>query len=426
MDEINTQAPDVLGISVYIWNNVKVRELLSGVRALLPRCIIVLGGPEVSYNADQWLQDHPEIDYIVRGPGEAGLRKLLVSNLSLEEKIISVPNPPFQDIPFPYQDGDFEQFKNRYVYYEASRGCPYRCSYCLSSRRDQSLEYRDGEMVKTELRYLLSKGPGTVKFVDRTFNADRHFAREIWRFLLENPSQTMFHFEIFPDLLEEEDFTLLSGVPPGSFQFEIGIQSTNPDTLKEINRPNDWNTVSANIHRLVGQGNIHIHLDLIAGLPCEGLESFISSFNKVYALGGHYIQLGFLKILPGTEMEARKHQYGIEHLKTPPYTVRETRWLSRENLGILKKVEYALNYLYNSSRFSSTLSLLATQFNSPFEMYLRLADFLNRKDRKRIPRDWPTGARAIMRMVDQHMPCSASDILPVSYTHLTLPAKRIV
>ncbi len=411
LEELRDLAPDILGISVYIWNSLRVKELLRRVREFIPRTLIVLGGPETSFNADDWCKEFEEINYIVTGHGEEGFRLLMESDFRLADRIVSVSGPPFREIPFPYRDEDFPRFQNRYVYYEASRGCPYRCSYCLSSRRDQALDFRDPDTVKKELRILMDKDLRTIKFVDRTFNADRGFARDIWRYLLDHPSRSRFHFEIFPHLLEEEDFALLSRVPPGYFQFEIGIQSTNPETLAEINRPGRWDNAGRMIHRLAGMGNIHIHLDLIAGLPCEDYKSFMQSFNRVYALGAHYLQLGFLKILPGTEMAERKIEYGILHRTEPPYTVLSNKWISREELAELKGVEYVLNFLYNSGKYYHTLSALNEAFSGPFELYHQLTAFLDYRNRKRTPRDWITGMRALIDCTESCAPGMRDEIL---------------
>lgn len=276
-------------------------------------------------------------------------------------------------LPFVYDD--LTDFTNRIVYYESSRGCPFNCSYCLSSA-DKKLRFRDISMVKSELKYFLDKKVRQVKFIDRTFNSNKDRTIDIWRFILENDNGvTNFHFEISADLLNEEQLRLLSELRPGLVQLEIGIQSTCDRTLKEIHRYVDFRVLSENVHKIISFGNIHCHVDLIAGLPYEDIETFKKSFNDVYALKAEQLQLGFLKVLKGSLMYDNAKKYGIAYTSAPPYEVLYTRWLSYEDIMLLKSVEEMLEVYYNSGQFTLTISCLVRYFESAFDMFKLLAEF---------------------------------------------------
>ena len=276
-------------------------------------------------------------------------------------------------IPFPYRD--LEEFSNRIVYYESSRGCPYRCSYCLSSV-DKRLRLRDMEKVRAELEFFLYRNVPQVKFIDRTFNCDHSHAMGIWQFIKENDNGvTNFHFEIAADLLTDDELDFLSALRPGQVQFEAGIQTTNPETLKAINRTMDISKVRSVVSRIRQAGNIHIHLDLIAGLPYEDLKSFAASFDDVFDMRPEQLQLGFLKVLKGTAMEERASEYGIIYRSHPPYEVLSTRWISYEELVMLKKIEEMVEVYYNSGQFEGSLEKLLGLYTSPFEMFRQLSDW---------------------------------------------------
>lgn len=367
--------PDAVALSVYIWNTELVKEIVPALHAALPVCAIILGGPEVSYNPASWLADFPFIDYVITGQGESAFRRLVEADFLHGEKIISQPNPPFADLPLPYEHGDLDGLAGRYVYYESSRGCPFRCSYCLSSRADQKPEAKSVETVKEELRFILAHGPKLVKFVDRTFNLDRDRYRATWNFLIDEyrSGPTTFHFEIHPAHLDEEDFAILSRCPKGLFQFEIGVQSTNPAARAAVHRGGAWERDHSAIARLVSPGNIHVHLDLIAGLPYDDMDSVARSFNALYALGPHRLQLGFLKVLPGTEMRERADEFRITFAACPPYQASATQWISAEEMRMLERVAVLVERLYNTGRHPVTLSAFAARYGSPFEMYRDLA-----------------------------------------------------
>ncbi len=366
--------PDVCAISVYIWNTILVKGLLKRLESM-ERCTVILGGPEVSYNPGEWHAEHSRVDYIITGHGEEGFRRLALEGFAGKEKTIHSSNPPFSEISFPYREEDLSGFKNRNIYYESSRGCPFRCAYCLSSRSDQALQYRTLPTVMEELGILIKTRPRLIKFIDRTFNADRNRAGDIWRFLMErHPDRgTSFHFEIHPSLLADDDLSLLAGAPPGLFEFEIGIQSTHDDVLEAIGRKGSWSRITERIARLIAGKNISTHLDLIAGLPFENIRMLRESFNRVYLLGADHFQLGTLKVLPGTEIRERAGEFGLLYGKNPPYEVIETRWLNQEDMALVKKIARLLDAVYNPGRFRTTLSELLPCFDDPWSFFGALA-----------------------------------------------------
>jgi radical SAM superfamily enzyme YgiQ (UPF0313 family) len=372
---VTDENPVAAAFSVYIWNTVIVRGVLRRLGEADTHCAVVLGGPEVSYNPGEWLAAYPAADYIVTGHGEAGFRRLALEGFSGAEPIIPPMNPHFAEIPFPYTDDDLEGFAHRNVYYESSRGCPFRCAYCLSSRGDQKLEFRGAAQVAEEVARIMRHRPRLVKFVDRTFNADAGRAREIWPMLMERYAEwgTVFHFEVHPALLVDEDLALLENAPPGLFQFEMGIQSTHADALRAAGRKGDWAREEAAITRIISGAKIRAHLDLIAGLPFEGLDGIAESFNRVYHLGADHFQLGTLKLLPGTEMRERAAEFGMRFDPEPPYEISENRWLTRGDMALVKRIARLLDGLYNSGKFRTTLSELLPRFETPWAFYAALA-----------------------------------------------------
>ena len=407
--------PDAVGFSCYIWNREPVFALARELGKLLPHVPVWLGGPEVSYDPEETLCALPSAAGVMIGEGEETFRELIELYAgvrpSLSEETGSLwkdglwPDPkeirgiafrtrpgggvrrtperpllPLDQIPFFYEeDREPDAFRNRIIYYESSRGCPYRCSYCLSSI-DKTVRFRDAARVKKELQFFLDKRVPQVKFVDRTFNCSHSHAMEIWRYLREHDNGvTNFHFEIAADILTEEELELLGSLRPGLLQLEIGVQTTNPDTLRAIRRPADWARLAENVRRLRQGRNIHIHLDLIAGLPEEDMESFRRSFDDVYACRPDQLQLGFLKVLKGSHMKEMAAGYGIGYTDFPPYEVLFTRWLSYGDVLTLKRVEEMVELYYNSAQFTHTLPVLEKRFASPFAMFQRLAEFYEEK-----------------------------------------------
>jgi len=393
LEDIYHRDPDVIGFSCYIWNWRQVRELLAELPKVLPDVQIWLGGPEVSYDADKLLEKLPYVKGIMVGEGEAVFRDLMKYYTCQGKEPFSLKNvrglclrsgytqpqelTDLSSIPFLYENP--ELFTNRIIYYETSRGCPYRCSYCLSSI-DKTVRFRDINVVKKELQFFLDHNVKQVKFVDRTFNCRHEHAMEIWQYIYEHDNGvTNFHFEISADILREEEITLLNKLRPGLAQLEIGVQTANPDTLRAICRSMDIDRLEANVASIHAGKNIHQHLDLIAGLPYEDYDSFGCSFDRVYRMKPEQLQLGFLKVLKGSLMHGKAEEYGISYLDSPPYEVLYTKWLSYEDVCRLKGIEKMVELYYNSSQFTYTLPVLETVFTSPFAMFEALADFYREK-----------------------------------------------
>ncbi len=402
--DLYRRKPDVIGFSCYIWNWNLIRELLTELPKLLPDTELWLGGPEVSFDADRILKQYPQLAGIMVGEGEATFRELAeyyvkraedagkvsgdkadakadlraVSGLCLHSGYTSW-RPPIDMNTIPFLYDDLTPFENRIIYYESSRGCPYSCSYCLSSI-DRTVRVRDISIVKRELQFFLDKRVKQVKFVDRTFNCSHEHAMAVWRYLKENDNGvTNFHFEISADILREDELALLSSLRPGLAQLEIGVQSVNPDTLRAIRRVMDverLERIVAEIHR---GGNIHQHLDLIAGLPFEDYGSFGRSFDRVYRMRPEQLQLGFLKALKGSELWERAEEFGICYLDRPPYEVLYTRWLSYGDVLRLKGIEEMVELYYNSGQFTCTLPVLEKAFPGPFALFEQLAAFYEKR-----------------------------------------------
>ena len=388
--DLYEKKPDMLCFSCYIWNITCVREVLAEVKKVLPEVKIWLGGPEVSYNAVAFLKKYPQVDGIMKGEGEQTFLELLQAlreNTSLTEILGitwrredgEIENHPWRpaisldEVPFVYQD--MELFSHRIIYYESSRGCPFSCSYCLSSI-DKCLRFRSLEKVLPELQFFLDQKVPQVKFVDRTFNVNHEHTMAVWRYLTEHDNGiTNFHFEISADLLREEEIDLIAKMRPGLIQLEIGVQSTNPNTIREIGRTMNFPKVASAVARVKACRNTHQHLDLIAGLPFEDYESFRKSFDDVYTLRPEQLQLGFLKVLKGSRMYEQAQQYGVVWQERPPFEVLKTNWLSYGEVLALKRVEEMVEVYYNSGQFACTLPKLEKRFQSPFRMFEALADY---------------------------------------------------
>ncbi|MGN0307671.1 MAG: B12-binding domain-containing radical SAM protein [Lachnospiraceae bacterium] len=389
--DLYRKKPDILAFSCYIWNWSLVQEIFVTLHKLYPKLPIWLGGPEVSYTPKKILEEYPFLAGIMIGEGEVTFTELcrcmlLRGNPSTIAGVVTAegegkqrPLTPLDEIPFFYED--MENFAYRIIYYESSRGCPYRCSYCLSSI-DKTFRLRRPELVKKELQFFLEHRVPQVKFIDRTFNANREHAMAIWQYLKENDNGvTNFHFEVAADSLSKEEIELLSSLRPGFVQLEIGVQSTNTVTLLEINRPMKTEAVCRAVEALQKNHNVHLHLDLIAGLPGEDYESFGVSFNQVYAMKPHQLQLGFLKVLKGSPLWEKADEYGIIYQDKPPYEVLFTRWMPYEKLLKLKEIEEVLEIYYNSGQFAYTVAMLEQEFASFFAFYEELASFMSQKKR---------------------------------------------
>ena len=375
IQQVNLIKPDVLCLSVYIWNTDYTLHLLPLLKNVMPGLVIVAGGPEVTYPNQYIEQVFSHIDYAVQGAGEEALAFLAEKSFVHDEKFVNIPNKPFKDIPFPYLQSDKILLENKYLYYEASRGCPFKCSFCLSSRSDIILEYRDIATVKDELKQLIGFNPRLVKFIDRSFNADRKFAYSVWEYLIELNPKITFHFEIKPDLLKDEDLELLKSAPLGLFQFEIGLQSTNPETLSAIDRYVEFDKIKPYLVKVNQLDNIHTHLDLISGLPHEDLTSFSNSFNMAIKTYPRYLQLGFLKVLPGTKIAEQAEDFEIKSMPYPPYQIIQNKWLSFTDLMDLDRFTHYFDLFYNSEKMTSTLHYIVGKVDNPFDFFSSLFTF---------------------------------------------------
>lgn len=394
LKDIYSSGADVVCFSCYIWNISFVRELIRDLVKILPKTAFWAGGPEVSYDAEKFLTEMPEMTGVMVGEGEKTFHDLLEFYIdgkdSLEEisgiayrtgdKIIHNGWRELMDlsaIPFVYEH--LEKFENRIIYYESSRGCPFSCSYCLSSI-DKKLRFRDLELVKKELQFFLDHRVPQVKFVDRTFNCKHEHAMTIWKYILEHDNGvTNFHFEISADLLREEEMELMSQMRPGLIQLEIGVQSTNPETIRAIHRRMDLKKLEHCVNRVHSFRNIHQHLDLIAGLPYEDYDIFHQSFNDVYQMKPDQLQLGFLKVLKGSLMQKEAEVYGIVYKEKEPYEVLSTNWLTYGEVLKLKMVESMVEVYYNSGQFWHTLEYLVPLEKDAFTFYEKLGSFYEKK-----------------------------------------------
>lgn len=388
--DIYQRKPDAIGFSCYIWNIRMIRELLAELPKVLEHTELWLGGPEVSYDAPGMLIQFPHLKGIIVGEGEATFRELMayyvegdrslseIAGLYLPEGFTPMrPLLSMDELPFLY--GDLEQFQNRIIYYESARGCPYSCSYCLSSI-DKRVRLRSVELVQKELQFFLDKKVPQVKFVDRTFNCVHEHAMAIWKYISEHDNGvTNFHFEISADILRPEEIALLNQMRPGLVQLEIGVQSTNPDTISAIDRVMNVERLEQIVASIRRGKNIHQHLDLIAGLPGEDYNSFRNSFDRVYGMKPDQLQLGFLKVLKGSPMEERAGDYELVYTSQPPYEVLKTKWLSYEEVLRLKQVEEMVELYYNSNQFRYTLAVLEKDFPGPFAMFEQMAAYYREK-----------------------------------------------
>ena len=394
MMDIYDRRPDILCFSCYLWNISYVEGLVREIPKILPGVKIWLGGPEVSYDAGETLQKYPQVTGIIRGEGEetfaelmavyrgqsGGAHELLkIKGLTFRDgdgSIVETKPRPVMDlsrVPFVYEH--IEDFQNRIIYYESSRGCPFSCSYCLSSV-DKCLRFRDISLVERELQFFIDHEVPQVKFVDRTFNCRHDHAMAVWSYIKEHDRGiTNFHFEVAADLLNDEETDLICSMRPGLIQLEIGVQSANERTISEIQRTMKLAQVKERVLRIKESGNVHQHLDLIAGLPYEDYHSFARSFDLVYGMGPEQLQLGFLKVLKGSLMYERAEEYGLLYQERPPYEVLSTKWLTYGDIRRLKQIEEMVEVYYNSGQFCNTIEQLEQEFPSPFAMYEALASY---------------------------------------------------
>ena len=391
LEGIIEEKPDVVAFSCYIWNMEFVNRLAELIKLVDPNIEILYGGPEVSYEGKEFLENH-EGEYVIVGEGEKTFREFVLYklgegkiedikglNYKRDGKVFENPKRPEMDMnelvfPYTYE----EDINNKIVYYEASRGCPFKCKYCLSSVM-HGVRFLDVERVKKELKYFMERGLKLVKFVDRTFNCNREYTVELLKYLSEQDTETRFHFEVAADLLTEEQIEILNNAPKGRFQLEVGVQTTNNEVLHNINRYITYENIKEKVLKVAAGKNVMQHLDLIAGLPGEDLESFKKSFNDVHAIRPDEIQLGFLKLLKGSSMREEAEKWGIVYSPYAPYEIIRSKDISYEELLLLKKVEAMVDKYYNSCKFNNVIKFFLNIYDKPFDFYYDLAMFFEEK-----------------------------------------------
>lgn len=391
LEGIIEEKPDVVAFSCYIWNMEFVNRLAELIKLVDPNIEILYGGPEVSYEGKEFLENHPG-EYVIVGEGEETFREFVLYklgegkiedikglNYKRDGKVFENPKRPEMDMnelvfPYTYE----EDINNKIVYYEASRGCPFKCKYCLSSVM-HGVRFLDVERVKKELKYFMERGLKLVKFVDRTFNCNREYTVELLKYLSEQDTETRFHFEVAADLLTEEQIEILNNAPKGRFQLEVGVQTTNNEVLHNINRYITYENIKEKVLKVASGKNVMQHLDLIAGLPGEDLESFKKSFNDVHAIRPDEIQLGFLKLLKGSSMREEAEKWGIVYSPYAPYEIIRSKDISYEELLLLKKVEAMVDKYYNSCKFNNIIKFFLNIYEKPFDFYYDLAMFFEEK-----------------------------------------------
>ena len=391
LKEIIEEKADVVAFSTYIWNVEIVSRVANLIKLVSPQTEILYGGPEVSYDSKDFMEKNIG-EYLIEGEGEKTYRDFVKYKLGLKELsdikglyyrkndeiIFNGPRPlmNMDEIVFPYEED--EDLNNKIVYYEGSRGCPFRCKYCLSSTT-HGVRFHSIERTLEELNFFIKKGVRLVKFVDRTFNCNHKYSMAIWDFLIKADTNTKFHFEISADILKEEEIELLRKAPKGRFQFEVGVQTTNDNVLKNINRFVNFSDIKEKVEELLSINNINQHLDLIAGLPGEDYKSFVKSFNDVHSIKPEEVQLGFLKLLKGSDMRRDAHLYNMKYSPYPPYEILSTDKISYDEIQILKRVEAVVDKYYNSQKFNTILEFFYDKFETPYEFFYELGNYFEQK-----------------------------------------------
>ncbi len=391
LEEIIREKPDIVAFSTYIWNVEMISRISNLIKKVDSRIEILYGGPEVSFDSRAFLKKNIG-EYVIEGEGEKTYRDFILYKLGekqieqvrglhykKDDQVFSNERRPLMnmdEIVFPYEKD--EDLSNKIVYYEASRGCPFNCKYCLSST-SHGVRFLNTDRVRKELKYFIDKKVRLVKFVNRTFNCNHRFAMDIWKYLIEADTDTQFHFEISADILKDSEIELLSKAPEGRFQFEVGVQTTNDDVLRNINRFVNFSDIKEKVEELISIKNIKQHLDLIAGLPGEDYASFRRSFNDVYSIRPEEIQLGFLKLLKGSSMREEAEAYGMKYSPYPPYEILKTNLVSYEEMIKLKKIEAMVDKYYNSGKFDHIIKYFEQKFDTPFDFYYELGMFFENK-----------------------------------------------
>lgn len=400
-DIYRTKARVIL-FSVYIWNKLQTQNMIHNIKKLSPECCVIIGGPEAEFNSEWW-KNNSLADHLLQGPIEAWGNDLLHLQASSKGlQIHPARSYPICNLPFPYSDSILKSLEGRLAYYEASRGCQFRCSYCVSAISKKKVEYQNIEKVLSELKVLAFSKVKVIKMVDRTFNYNREFAHTIWQTYIDWNPPVPIHFEIHPALLTEECFTILKKAPHNLFQLEIGIQSTNKECLKNIHRFDKWETTKKNIQRLGQMKNLHLHVDQIVGLPGSSIETEIQSFNDIIGIGAGEFQLGFLKILPGTPLAERLEEFGIIHSAEPPYQILQTASLPYEQLERLRDIEFVLGQLYNSGKFNYSIEYLLSINKSAFHIFDGICSYARKLIDEKTKR-WEEWASVILSYTEDNV-----------------------
>ncbi|KHD35636.1 radical SAM protein [Clostridium acetobutylicum] len=394
-EEIMYEKPDIVGFSCYIWNGEYVDKLSNLIKRVDENIQIFYGGPEVSFDCREVLLNS-SADFLIEGEGEESFKEFLKWKLEngFDRKDLKIKGVyskcqnqilyggqrealDMNLLEFPYNEED--DLSNKIIYYEASRGCPFNCKYCLSSTI-RGVRFLNPDRVKRELKFLADKKVKIVKFVDRTFNANPKFAMEIWKYLMELDTETVFHFEITADIVTEDEIELLKNAPKGRFQFEVGVQSTNNEVLKNVNRYIEFKDIKQIVMKIEEGKNINQHLDLIVGLPGEDFNSFKNSFNDVYSIGPEKLQIGFLKLLKGSSMREEAEKWGMSYSPYHPYEILRTKDISFEEISILKRVDSVVDKYYNTGKFDHIVEFLISDFETPFDFYYKLSEYFYHKE----------------------------------------------
>ena len=383
--EIAINDPDVLCLSVYIWNNRYIQSILKDIKKINEDLIIVCGGPDISWNSNKWIEDFPSIDYIISGVGERGFEILCQNDFVYPQKIVDTDNYHFSQIKMPYSEKDLANFAHRYVYYEASRGCVCNCSYCISSidktkvepisdRHIQKVEYKSFEKIKEDLLFILSSEPIIIKFIDRSFNANNSLCLEIWNFLSILNTSTKFHFEVHPLFINEEQIEVLKSIPKGRFQLEVGIQTIHDNTLNLIDRKGSWEIIRGSLKKLSSLVNIHLHYDMLVGLPGESLHDVFDSFSEIIKFLPDHFQIGFLKVLPGTKIHTEVEKYGYNYQEEAPYKILSSNTLSYSDILIMSNLELVIDLLYNANIMKTLMLEIIQNIPNFKDFFLELKD----------------------------------------------------
>ena len=373
--EIALNDPDVLCLSIYIWNNRYIKSILKDIKKIKENLIIVCGGPDISWNAEEWIDEFPSVDYIIQGVGERGFELLCQNDFVFPQKIIYTENYHFSQIKMPYKENDLKDCAHRYVYYEASRGCVCNCSYCISSIEKSLVEYKTFPQIREELLFILSSKPIIIKFIDRSFNANNTLCLDIWKFLSSLDTNTKFHFEIHPLFINDDQIEVLKSIPKDRFQLEVGIQTIRDDTLAIIKRNGTWEAVKQSLKKLSTRKNIHLHYDMLVGLPGESLQDTLNTFTEIIKFLPDHFQIGFLKILPGTKIHSEAEKHGYKYQEEAPYKILSSNTLSYSDIIIMSNLELVVELVYNTQIMKTFMTEIVQNTQEIDRFFTELSNF---------------------------------------------------